>query len=367
MRLAAALLVGLLAACAPRGDIVMLPEAGAVGQVQPVYFATMRGASEDPDRIFDGARSEDISYGRIDISVPPDREQGAVAYPDRAEPDPETEFLAIDRHSYDGSGAFRAALSRELAARRDDGRDVVIFVHGFNATFGEGMFRMAQLMQDLQIPGIGVHYSWPSAGNPLGYSHDRDSQLFARDGLEALIADIHAAGARDVVIVAHSMGALMTMEVLRQIEIARPGTAHRTVDGVVLFSPDIDVDLFRAQALRIGKLPQPFIIFTSRRDAALALAARLTGQRERLGNISDVAQVADLDVTILDVSNFSDGTRHLTAATSPSLLRLLSAMGQVSDAFAGDQAGRTGLLPGTILTMQNATQIILEPAAPQRR
>lgn len=367
MRVTAALLVGLLAACAPRGEIVMLPEAGKVGQLQAVYFATMRAPADDPVDAFGSARSEEVRYGRFDISVPPDRQDGEVTYPDRAEPNPQTEFLATDRADYDSAGAFRAALRAELTNRRGDARDVVIFVHGFNATFGEGMFRMAQLMQDLQIPGIGVHYSWPSAGNPLGYSYDRDSMLFGRDGLEALITDVKAAGAGDVVVVAHSMGALMTMEVLRQMEIARPGGAAAAVDGVVLFSPDIDVELFRAQALRIGELPQPFFIFTSRRDAALTLAARLTGQRERLGNISDVTQVADLEVTVLDVTNFRDGTRHLTPATSPSLLRLLNAMGQVSAAFEGDQAGRTGLLPGTILTMQNATQIILEPIAPLPR
>lgn len=91
------------------------------------------------------------------------------------------------------------------------------------------------------------------------------------------------------------------------------------------------------------------------------MSARLTGQRERLGNLSDVERVADLDVTMLDVSNFRDGTRHLTPATSPTLIALMQDLGSLNAAFQGEQAGRPGLLPGTVLTVQNATQIILSP------
>jgi hypothetical protein len=34
---------------------------------------------------------------------------------------------------------------------------------------------------------------------------------------------------------------------------------------------------------------------------------------------------------------------------------------QVNTALDADRAGRTGLLPGVVLTAQNATQIILSP------
>jgi hypothetical protein len=36
-------------------------------------------------------------------------------------------------------------------------------------------------------------------------------------------------------------------------------------------------------------------------------------------------------------------------------------LGSLNAAFQGEQAGRPGLLPGTVLTVQNATQIILSP------
>jgi len=352
--------VALLSACTPRGTIVLDPSAAEIGDVRSIYYSTTREKSDAPGVIYGTERVETPSYGRIELSVPPDRMAGDVSYPGK-DPDPRTDFLATASTGFAGPSAFRQAMAQDLRALPENQRDVVVFVHGFNSTFSEGMIRLAQLAKDLSIPGLAVHYAWPSLNNPLGYSYDRDSVLFGRDGLETLLAEVKAAGAADIILVGHSLGSLMTMETLRQIEIGDEDAASRTVHGVILMSPDIDVELFLAQAHRIGTLPQPFLIFTSKRDRALQLSARLTGQRERLGNLSQVDRVSDLDVTMLDVTNFRDGTRHLTPATSPTLIALMQDLNEVNAAFQGERAGRTGLLPGTVLTVQNATQIILSP------
>ncbi len=149
------------------------------------------------------------------------------------------------------------------------------------------------------------------------------------------------------------------MEVLRQVAIRSKPQVHQLVDGVVLISPDIDIDLFRQQAGRIGRLPQPFVVFTSRRDRALAVSSRLSGVRNRLGNLTDVSQVADLDVTLLNISNFSEGLGHFTIGSSPALIRLLRGIEALDNAFRADAAGRNGILPATILTVRNATEIII--------
>lgn len=129
----------------------------------------------------------------------------------------------------------------------------------------------------------------------------------------------------------------------------------------MLILPDIDVEVFRSQAARIGKLPEPFGVFISKSDHALSLSARLTGQRARLGNVGNFEEVADLDITVVDVTGFSSGVGHFTTATSPALIRLFSRSGDPGAAFRGDIARRTGLLPGTVLTVQNLTAIVLSP------
>lgn len=352
-----------LAACTPRGEITLDPAAAQVGQIQQVYIGTTRRIDPSTGQ-FDAGRREGVTYARFDVSVPPDRKVGSIDFPEPGRPsDPRTQFLTTARTIYAGPAAFRAAVSRTLARQPRGAREAVVYVHGFNNTFAESTYRMAQIAHDLDIPGVAVSYAWPSAGNPLAYAHDRDSVLFARDGLETLLDQIARAGARKILLVGHSMGSGLVMEVLRQMRLDGNRAVMRRLSGVVLISPDLDIDVFRSEARRIGRLPQPFIIFTSDRDRVLALSARLTGLRHRLGNLQDVGQLSDLQVTLLNVSAFSSGVGHFVPANSPALVRILHRANELGRTYSGDPAARTGLLPGVVLTVRNATQVILLPGA----
>jgi esterase/lipase superfamily enzyme len=283
-------------------------------------------------------------------------------------PDPAREFLTADVIPYDDAPAFRRGLETALAALPRGSREVTVFTHGFNNTFAEGLYRIAQMSHDLSVPGVTVHYAWPSAGKTLAYLRDRDSALFARDGFERTLDEVTAAGAERIVIVGHSMGGALVMETLRQMAIRGRAPVDRRIGGVILMSPDLDVDVFHAQASAIGRLPQPFVIFTSRKDRALALSARLTGmRRDRLGNLRDVTEVADLAVTVVDVAAFSTGDGHLNVARSPALIRILGRIGDIDAAFGTDRSGKAGLIPGLALTVQNATTIILAPVTGARQ
>lgn len=347
----------LLAGCSVRETLVFHP-AAADARLVPVFVGTTR--TPDPVLVFGSGRQDQPAFARFDIAVPPGHTPGRIEAA-RHGADPETQFLVASRLSYPDAASFRADLASALRHRPAATREAVIYVHGFNNAFAEGVLRIAQLAEDFQIPGVAVHYSWPSAARPLNYAYDRDSVLFARDGLETLIAEVRAAGASRILLVGHSVGSALIMETLRQQAIARPGSVARDFAGVVLISPDIDVDVFRSQAMRIGDLPQPFGIFISKRDRALSLSARLTGQRNRLGNVENLDQVADLKITVVDVTEFSRGAGHFVPGDAPAVIRLFGRSGDLNAAFRGDSAGRTGLLPGTVLTVQNLTAIILSP------
>ncbi len=357
-------IVAALAACAPRGAITVVPSAASVGTTRTVFVGTTRASDAENGDLFGFPRSPETRFARFDVSVPPERKPGKIVWPKPHQaPDPATEFLTTREDLFETEGDFRAELARALRTEPSGEREAIVFVHGFNNTFAEGLYRVAQLGHDLELSGVSVHYSWPSRANPLGYAYDRDSALFARDGLQDLLNEVSAAGADSIILVAHSMGSALTMETLRQIAIADDRRVLPKVAGVILISPDIDVDVFKAQAARMGKLPQPFIIFTSSKDRALQLSARLTGQRDRLGNLEDIEEIADLDVTLLDVSAFSEGLGHFAVGDSPLLLRILGRMTDLDASFAADPTGRTGLLPGVVLTVQNATEIVLSPVA----
>ena len=349
------MLLMLLAGCVPHAILAPLPEEASTREVIPVFTATNRLALQGTGS---AERSEALTFGRFDVAVPPQRRMGELRSPD-GRVDPDTDFLVAEAVRYSAADRFRADLSRTLRRLPPSERDVVIYVHGFNNNFADGVLRQAQLTHDFGLKGAAVHFSWPSAANPLGYVYDRGSALFSRDALEEVLRLVQVPEARRVGIVAHSMGALLTMETLRQMAIAKPGSVAREIDGVILLSPDIDIDVFRSQARRIGKLPDTFAVFLSERDRALTLSARLTGVNERLGSLSDPTRIAEFDVVLVDVSEFSRGVGHFPAGSSAPLISIIAAASAVDNAFASDVSGRSGILPGSVITVQNVTEFVL--------
>ena len=360
MRLVFFTVLTLLTACAVREQVDFVEGPRVAGTIlRPVLVATTR--LPDPNQTVPGrGRAFDVTYGRYTVSIPPDREAGEIPrQQERSVAIPSEHFMLADAEVLAGP-AFQTAVRADLAQLPTSEREAVIFVHGFNTAFIEGVYRTAQFGNDLRVPGVLMHYSWPSMGAPLAYAHDRDSALFARDGLIEMVQQVRAAGPQRVILMAHSMGAHLVMEALRQMALT-DDPAMRSIGGVFLISPDIDVELFRQQVEAIGDLPEPFVIVTSQRDRVLTLSARLTGQTVRLGNMPDAAPVEGLGVTMLDVSAFSSGDGHFTVGSSPALIGLLDQMQLVNVALSDEASGRLPLLPATILTLQNTTQIVLQP------
>jgi esterase/lipase superfamily enzyme len=350
--------IALVAGCAPRADLIPDPEAMTGTKSFAVHVGTTRARS--PDGLWSRSEPGALNYAVVDVSVPPERAPGLVTLPG-ARPDPRRDYLTRRIGTFRDRAAFRAEARRALGGGRGR-QEVVVTVHGFNNRMGDGVFRTAQMAADYGIPGPVFHYAWPSRGTPLGYAADRDAVLVARDGMQEMLQDLAAAGARQIMIIAHSMGTQLTMEVLRQMALVGDRATLARVGGVVLMSPDIDPALFREQVDDIGDLPDPFVIFTSREDPALRLSARLTGHRARLGNIRTIEEVAGLDVTVIDLTGADDAaSRHLAAATSPTMISFLQQTEAVRRGIADSTSGQTGLLPGTVLLAQDATTVMLAP------
>jgi esterase/lipase superfamily enzyme len=159
------------------------------------------------------------------------------------------------------------------------------------------------------------------------------------------------------------MGSHLVMEALRQIEITTPGWSQANLNGVILMSPDLDVDVFRTQMNRIEQVPQPFIVFVSRKDSILNLSRRLRGthSRARLGSIGSIDQVSDLPIHVIDTTAFSDtaGSQHFVTATSPALIALLNSARETAEAFGNTNVSPASVLPGRVKLGESATEIEL--------
>jgi esterase/lipase superfamily enzyme len=272
--------------------------------------------------MFGQERQRHLNYFRVDISVPPTHQPGRIEW-SQGDTDPARHFVVSETKVLPGGSDFLKAVRSTRNAK-----ETSVFVHGYNNTLSDAMFRLAQMQVDFRIPDAPVLFSWPSAGDARGYIYDRDSVLFARDALEDLLGQLTARSDERVLLLAHSMGAHLVMEVMRQAALRGDRQLLNRISGVVLMSPDIDPDLFRQQAQVIGTLPQPFLIFVSQQDRALGLAAFITGRKPRLGVIDGPAAVAGLPVKVIDFSRLSDGEAfgHTVPATSPSAIRILRGM-----------------------------------------
>ncbi len=77
--IAVTILLG-LAACSPRGEIVLDPAAAKVGTVETVFIGTTRGEMPASGVEYGQTRSEDTRFARLDISIPPERELGEIRF-----------------------------------------------------------------------------------------------------------------------------------------------------------------------------------------------------------------------------------------------------------------------------------------------
>ncbi|MEH0071994.1 alpha/beta fold hydrolase [Pannonibacter sp. Pt2-lr] len=222
------------------------------------------------------------------------------------------------------AAAFRRELKAELASRPPKQRSVMLFIHGYNTLFAEGLYRFTQVVHDAGFPGVPVLFTWASRGDITEYVYDLNSATVARDELQATIEDIAASGATQINILAHSMGTWLLMETMRQMTPAQRGR----INQVVLAAPDIDMDVFKDQMQRVGKLKSPLILLLSRDDRALGISQLIAGGKARVGGYEDDAALAKLGAVVVDLTDLKgpDAINHSKFAALAAIAPQLSAV-----------------------------------------
>ncbi len=317
-RLVALALTITLMACSGPERVDLVSHAPNIGTERQVFVATTRQADGDID--FSSLRTSRLSYARYDVSIPPTHVAGQIEWP-RKKPNPATDFVTRNVTQYANATAFGHALNQNPARHTDT---AIVFIHGYNTSFAEGTYRLAQISHDMQNANTVIHYSWPATENSLAYIRDRDSVLFARDGLESLLQTLSDHRFGNIVLVAHSIGSSLVVETLRQISLQGERHIANRISGVILIAPDIDTNLFETQISRITPLPKPFVVFGSSTDPALRLSAFLTARANRVGQLKDTKTLRKYGVQFVDVTDVKDGeSEHSVAITSPTVLSIL--------------------------------------------
>jgi esterase/lipase superfamily enzyme len=302
-----------LSACVsrPENGALALNREALVGTEHSILVAATRQKDGRPDTYFNGERAQYLSYATMTLSVPPAHAAGQIEWPSKVPGDPRTDIVMRDGRYVDGEKDFLRTLNTQLAARPPGKRKVLIFVHGYNTTFAEALYRATQIVHDSRSPAVPVLFTWASRGRTTEYVYDNNSATAARDDLERTLRMIAASQAEEVNIVAHSMGNWVTVEALRQLKIGNKSLSGKA-GAIVLAAPDIDIDVFKAQMRRFGKPSKPFFVVLSRDDRALELSELIAGGKERLGAYGNDAELAAMGAIVIDMSGAgsSDSMNH---------------------------------------------------------
>jgi len=313
---AALLLIGLATGCAPRPgpDVLAATHHTVPGaKTVAVYVATTRARDVPHQNVFRSGRADKVNFAEFRISVPPNHQPGMIEWPVGA-PDPATTFATVQQNVLDGPSFLRAVSQHTDASRAGN---VGVFVHGFNSSFQESLFRFAQMAADSDVRGTPILFAWPSEAKLTGYIADKEAATFSRDALAGLLVELsRQKPIGNITVVAHSMGGWLTVEALRQLRLSGQSAVLARLN-VILAAPDIDVDVFQRQMAVIGTLRRPLTVLVSPDDKALSLSGTIAGSRPRVGalNVRD-PKVAELalksQIQIVDISTLkaSDGFNH---------------------------------------------------------
>jgi esterase/lipase superfamily enzyme len=295
----------------------------------PIFVASTRRDDRERTAGYDIPK-QNAHFAFETVSVPPGHKAGQIELPSWGKANARDHFVVTQTSPVEADN-FTSQLATHLSGRVGSNRDVLVFVHGFNTTLDEARFRLAQLTADGRFGGVAVLFTWPSTNSVLSYATARENATISRDALTKLLTDIsRTSGVGRIHVLAHSMGAWLSMEALRETSIGGQRHLDGKLGNVMLAAPDIDLSVFRQQMQRIGPGAN-VAVFSSTGDRALSLSSTITGDRTRLGAINpnnsrDRAELERLGVKVYDLSAISDGwINHGAYATAPTVVRQIGA------------------------------------------
>lgn len=280
-----------------------------------VFFGTDRNhISSHLKSEFGDARNEaGITYGVAEVSIPHVHSEGRIERPKkkfRLFATAENPNLHIVIHKL----SIRTLQDWIKSAEMTDA-DGLLFIHGFNVTFDEALWRTSQLCHDLKFAGRKFCYSWASCGRVLSYPTDEAtidwSVAYLREFLHTITQNL---GLRRLHIIAHSMGNRALLAVLENWTHVEGETP---ISQIVLAAPDVDTGRFKQIAKVFGHYDQ-VTLYASRDDRAIKVS-RAVKSLPRAGDANPpivMTGLSTVDVTAVAGELFGLGHSYI-AATSP--------------------------------------------------
>jgi esterase/lipase superfamily enzyme len=261
---------------------------------------------------------DNLSFGVAQVRVPDNHSEGNVERPwtftfvtlnlYTAKEDPKNHFIVRAVKEVDDQQFVDIVKSY--------GKDTaILFVHGYNNSFEDGIFRLAQIVFDGQLfDVVPVLFSWPSRNNVLAYRYDEDSaDLSAEYLLDVLNLLQTKAHIKTVHIIAHSMGNRI---VLNALDRAANWLKHRPLGELVFAAADIDRKRFTQLAETVQQVAHGMTLYASADDEALWWSGEISSEMPRAGTVTKdgpviVKGVESIDMTAANRSSLAQNLLDL--------------------------------------------------------
>lgn len=210
----------------------------------------------------------------------------------------------------------------------DPERRIVVYVHGYNTHLITNTELAAEFFHYRGRKGAVISFEWPSAGNILAYSEDKNRASQSTRLFRGVIAHLASkTGAEKIDIIAHSAGNPIVVNALRELRLVESDYSSAQlqekyrIDNIILAAPDMDlVVFFNAVYDRFYDMANNVSVYASPKDKALMLSSKIFKDRRlgrSIGELEDWEErflVAVDEIEMVDVSEaeavHGGGTGH---------------------------------------------------------
>ncbi|HEX7137118.1 MAG TPA: alpha/beta hydrolase [Vicinamibacterales bacterium] len=218
-------------------------------------------------------------------------------------------FVILDRPIVEPQTFWSTVAS---VVGRTQERQLLLFVHGYNVSFDDAVYRTAQLAFDLNFQGAPVLYSWPSNAATLRYVADSDHSLSTLASFERFLIELsRQSGARTIHVIAHSMGNNALVHALAELAATPPPRPH--FREIIMAAPDVDRREFLRLADAFQSSADHVTLYAASNDRAIGASDTLHGD-PRVGDANpmflrkgiDSIDASDIIKGFLKHSYFAD-------------------------------------------------------------
>jgi esterase/lipase superfamily enzyme len=252
---------------------------------------------------FSGSRASNLTFGAARVRIPEKHHTGHIELPKKYG------FWGYSIYEEKQDDKKHFAIKSVIRLDKNDwgnlikntkSNEALVFVHGYNTTFEEALYRNAQIVWDLQYKrGPSILFTWASKGQVLDYVYDQQSALIARDAFRKLLRTLRDDyKVEKINVLAHSMGNLIVLDALAGEE--------RTQDPIriselVLAAPDVDRDYFLQVAPKVRKITTGMTLYCSAADKAM-IASRNLASAPRAGDVPIGGPIILPNIDTIDVT-----------------------------------------------------------------